>query len=347
MSDELSKLEKRYPLSDQWKLEEPFEDTLTIGRTCIRMFGVTARNRNKQVVTGSAADIDSLPTARAYFELLERASVLEAEGRQQDRFCAFSRLSNEFRVVSRDRVFLDSYNTEILSYSKSNGVALYTDVNIAAGRALAELIERDRILRSWFGGIAPSPCHPSLLELWSAHQDLNKYFDLECYFFNDSSDRSGMKVAAVFGFPLNDELPFVFGLGSDLDETISISRAMTEFIQRMAFLWGESINGQPLFSPTPGFHQEYFLSRGSCLALRKWLSGEHQRQEMVALLQSKWMTDHEEVLYVDLTPKHLSKTLHVIKALSHVRIPLIFGDGYRALSLFGSIPASYAIHPVA
>ncbi|MBF0442373.1 MAG: hypothetical protein HQK54_10750, partial [Oligoflexales bacterium] len=115
-----------------------------------------------------------------------------------------------------------------------------------------------------------------------------------------------------------------------------------ECIQRLGFLWGESIPDKPPeLSPTPLFHQEFYLCPENRIHLRNWVDGKHFRKD-----QSHRALHETEVKYVELNRvKEITDNFYVAKAISKNTIPLVFGDW-----LSEKIEKEYGhlvVHPIA
>src|SRR5699024_10783813 len=112
------------------------------------------------------------------------------------------------------------------------------DSRRAQKAAALELIERDRILRSWYGG--PSPQATSLPHSIPLGE-LPRHYRIETYRFPKAD--SEIEVGAVFGFPTHPEAPFFCGFGASHSLEEALRHAFREGLQRMAFLWGEPVSG--------------------------------------------------------------------------------------------------------
>ena len=316
---DLKTLIQHYPLPEGWTLSEPFVDVIEISSIKLQLLGLVAESANFGPVTASAVCRQQVPWVRAYFELLERVSILLAR----------EKLPQIFNPTSPDQKWV---------YSKSNGVAAHTDSEQAKRASFFELVERDRVLRSWYGQIRPIPVEfpePPLAEALSA------YYRFEAYDFGEG-------VGGVFGFPLAKQHPLVHGFGSRASLKEGLAHAVQETLQRLGFLWGEEVLvGQLEFSPTPDFHLEYFLSEEGAQRIRNWLDGKHLGRFQ---LQDIADPNSENIQYLDLTPLSLQEKVHIYQASAPSRIPLTFGLGNPCIELRSQSPAeleSFLIHPVA
>jgi ribosomal protein S12 methylthiotransferase accessory factor YcaO len=204
----------------------------------------------------------------------------------------------------------------------------------AARRARLELFERDRVLRSWYGDLAPKRVAlPS-----SVPDALFRAYDFEAYEFEVVQK---IHTAGVFGFPVTKE-PVIYGFAARETPRDALSAALDECIQRLGFLWGEPIpEASPHPAPTPSFHQEFYLCPENHEALRRWLRGEHAslfagRFRMPALV--------DEPAVEALRPAWLSPELHVVRANPRGHVPLGFGAAHPLLD--DEHPAGCTVHPI-
>lgn len=343
MNDILRSLQQRYPLSTDWEIPEVFEDRLELGSLRIGLSGLVAsRKRDGFQVTGSAAQLGEAPIERAYFELLERTALFEIDPKHSEHFP----LSSE---------------PATWQYSKSNGVALHTSFSIACEKAAFELIERDRVLRSWFRmpSARAKPIEASVLEQCPIIRPLEDLYDFSGYTFSSEDGRRDedlgyaeqVYVIGIFGFPKKTSkqmnAPFLYGFGADLDFQACLSHAVGECLQRLGFLWGEDwTSALPEFSPTPDFHQEFFLREGGIFRIKRWLDNLGKETEMSFDLRRKEVAREslpQKMQFIDLTPVHLKGRVSVVKAMSPERLPLVFGLKPPS----NTIDEELWIHPIA
>src|SRR5690606_19625166 len=125
--------------------------------------------------------------------------------------------------------------------ARSNGVALHRSWEEACLRARLELIERDRVLRSWYGELAPSPA--------PVPTSLARFATDEWCACRIPEPRDGdVEVAAIIGFPREPggSLARGFAARASLDE--ALEAAALEALQGLAFLWEEPL---PEAAPEP------------------------------------------------------------------------------------------------
>lgn len=307
--DELASLLARYPLPLGVELLEPYFDTASVGGLSIYLVGIAVQYEG-ECVTGSAGSLLSPPTLRAYMELLERLCVLTSPPSRDPR----------------------GGDTSTWRPARSNGVAIGTDFESAAVRARLELVERDRVLRSWFGGPPPRAVSVDALVPGA----LATAYRFEACSFEEVH---GIHTAGVFGFPLGGA-PLVYGFASRHGAPAALSAAFDECIQRMGFLWGEDVpEVSPPPAPTPAFHQEHFLCPSNHDALRRWLRGQHPTRAALRAAAPSALPGVEE-----LRPSWFPSNLSVVRALPRGHVPLGFGLPHPlALS---PVPQDLAVHPV-
>jgi hypothetical protein len=348
---ELESLLAAYPLPATWRIETCLVDSTAVQGLSVEIVGVAAKASDGREALGSAGERGRRPFARAFFELAERIAILEALSSSS----APRSVLGPARAPSEPAStwsFPEASATASYRYSRSNGVAAGADWNLARSAARAELIERDRILRSWYGLIAPERVPlPEDVALGA----LSAHYEFLAYAFperpeNAVSKASGgvgrgkaeLEVVAVFGFPREPSVPLISGSGAGPTRAAAWDRALGECLQRWAFLWGESIpEREPEFSPSPDYHQELFLWPAMHQRLRAWLDGAHLGCFPALSLAA---LEPERIGYLDLTGE-LPCELCVVRAVSDEALPLVFGRGHPAFC--GDLPATLAVHPLA
>ena len=205
---ELKSLTDLYSLSSSWTSPELFQENTVIEGQTIQLCGLSVKHTSGLLITASAASLQESPLQRAYFELLERTSRVELDQMSQKKFPLFaldgSSASNSSNQVLEE-IFKVSPCPSEWSYSKSNGVAAHTDPKLASLNAVSETIERDLILRSWYGELPPQKRGTRIVglpEAWS------KIYAFESYVLIDpikhATKEGFAKVASVIvGFPIS------------------------------------------------------------------------------------------------------------------------------------------------
>ena len=111
-----------------------------------------------------------------------------------------------------------------------------------------------------------------------------------------------------------------------------------EAVQRLGFLWGEEIpQDPPDFSPTPLFHQDFYLYEKSHDLVLKWLHGDYFEPSARSHIRL-------EIQLVDLSLPEMSKEFCVAKAVCREAIPLVFGRFGKGP--FKNLASSRLIHPI-
>jgi hypothetical protein len=318
---ELDHLLSRFPLSPRWRRPQRFSGLAEIDRFVIRTEGLLAESNDASQVTGSAGAADDCPLPRAYFELIERATLLDWKAQPRSRYALLDDSARAIGDCEHADVFLEDSPQADFRHSISNGVAIHSDPVAACAAARAELVERDRLLRSWFGGARPERLPAGAV---TSAEALAAAYDFESYEFpaGDRNATNQLRVAGVFGFPKRDHAPLVFGTAAATALPEAVARAERECLQRLGFLWGEAIPVQlPAFEASAAYHQDYYLCPHSHRSLRLWLSGEYA-DETSALFE---VPSTRALRFANLTPEHLSGRLWVVKALPDTELPLVFG----------------------
>lgn len=354
---EFTELCRRHALSTAWQSPELFVETVQVGPLSIDLAGATTTSLSGRSAFGSAAQLRVTPgrrrgatlsaVARSYYELIERTAIIESCESSAATFAVFDADHQRFAVLPRSVVHPRDEQPKLRRFSVSNGVAAHVSWSSACRSAARELIERDRVLRSWYGAITPEPLeltgHPLALDLGDDYEFFAYGFGhvdvtLEC-----GMPRERVAVAAVFGFPRTAEAPLLAGFGTGSTRDDAVERAWRECTQRLGFLWGESIPTEPPeLSPTAEYHQEHYLYAPNHDRLRSWLSGDHRRYAGVLRAVR---CDEPEIVFADLTPPSLHGRFSVVKALSAETVPLVFGHGHPWL--VGRTPPALAVQPIA
>lgn len=322
-----------FPLSAHWQTPQIFSDKLALGDLEISMLGISAAGVKSGGVSASAVSLQGPPLKRAWFELVERSAIL-------DFFAAMPTELEVFEFGGRSerwpvaKVF--GGETETSRLSKSNGVASHTQKLEACASAYRELLERDQVLRTWLGWqeVVTIDCH------FSARPQLESLYHLTTVEFYRSSQTT---VLGIFGVPKNRALhPFICGFGSAATFPQALEKAVSELLQRLAFLWGEPLPATvPEKTPTALFHQEWSLTPQGIRTIEKWLAGQMPR--VIAPCETT-PPPFERTYFVDMTPPHLVGKVVVVKAYHPDLLPLYFGDFPKS---FGDVLPELAVHPIA
>ena len=330
----LARLQTEFPLPTGWSAPELYQEEFRLGDFSLALVGLSSTRNTGEEVTGSTAaheeDID-----RAYFELLERCELIEAFRRVDTSFPLLGQGGERSeRTLPYAEVFPADAAKGEWKNAKSNGVAIHRDFARASRAALLELVERDRVLRSWFGEIKPAPIPP----LTSANAENLRSFELWSYSFPAPGE--SIEVAGTFGFPLVPHMPVIFGFGAAENLPDAQNASLREMFQRLGFVYDETFAfAQPSFAPSADFHLEWFLREQSRGELSRWLAGAH------ALAVGGGSVKHPalgEPVFVELA--NAPGKFSLVKAIQPGRLPLRFGHGYA--DLFPHFPTRLATHPI-
>jgi hypothetical protein len=325
-------------LPDGWSTPELVEDVIVVDDLTIHRAGVAARAPDGQEICGSAADPAGPALARAWFELLERVSTVDA---LRDRASSYSLMNEEGRAIDRwsaADVFPESDEPARWRYARSNGVAIHVGWQAACRRALWELVERHRVIRAWHGTIVPTRIDLDLDGTPLARVRTHEW--RVCSFPDDElgAFASGAHVVGVFGFPKDDGVPFVLGFAGRPERKDAIVAAIGEAVQLLAFLWGEPPPQELPSHPGPMLHLDRYQLRGAHALVRGWLDGAHVRYRGGCPAPYR----QGPVGFVDLTPSWLPDGLRVVKAVCREAAPLVFGESPFARHL----PPALRFHPI-
>jgi hypothetical protein len=336
----LTTLLQTHPLPERWWLTDALLDTAHIADLELQIAGLVATRDDGIQAWGSAAERGEVPAARAFFELYERLSILDAledDATVRRPLDARGAPLQSWRPWSPPKVPAGAP----YAYARSNGVACGRSWSRACEAAEAELVERDRVLRAWYGLTRPEAITlPDDLAL----RALGETYTFVAHAFPPDvrGPRSPLEVTSLCGFPRTPAAPLVLGFGAAATRTAASERALRECLQRLAFLWGESIpTSEPEFATTADYHQEFFLWPASHEPLARFLAGGHVRE--AARLVSPTACG-AGLGFVDVQPRRPSG-LAVARAIGDDALPLVFGRGHP--SAVGELPESLRVHPIA
>jgi YcaO cyclodehydratase, ATP-ad Mg2+-binding len=319
-------LQQIHPLPAAWQLQDTLVQSTTVGAIDLHMVGLVAGKMGQGLVAvGSAAETERHPIERAYFELLERVSLIDA--RQSGRMLRICDTEQrELGQHSATHVFpADPPAHAASKLSLSSGVALHTTWREACARARSELVERDRILRAWHGHCGVQRLATDRTSTLRVAAGLAPHYSAEVYEFGADGAARAQRVVGVFLWPSALTTPLVYGFAAAEQLHVAIASAEHEALQRLAFLWDEPLPlTSPFASPTPDYHQDYYLFPEHHALLRAWLAGGHSHSDETSR-RTRVLFDGECTRFVDLTPTHLQGELFVAKAVSSHARRLRFG----------------------
>jgi hypothetical protein len=328
------------PLPEGWGAPSVVEDRIVADGVLLHRAGLSSIAPSGEEITGSAAGPSSDVLARGEFELLERAATLEAI-RARRPLTVRDRAGAAIDAIAADDLFPASDEPVRWRYARSNGVALHASWEDACDRALWELVERDRVLRSWYGAIAPRRVG---FDVAASPLAGAASIAFEAYVFDDPDGpawSAGIAAAAVIGFPCREEVPLVVGYGARPDLAAAVAAAAGEAAQLLAFLWGEALpSSEPEPGPTPMHHLEHLLWVETAPRLRRWLEGAHRTFARPG--GDRPAEAAAAPRFADLTPAWPTR-LRVARAIAPGLTPLTFGDAPLAAHL----PDELRLHPIA
>lgn len=342
-----------FRLPEGWSPPESCEDVVVADGLAIRRAGIASVAPDGEEITGSAASLerggapdDATPASRSWFELLERASVVEALRAPASEHALRTAGGLAVRACAHRELFPESDEPARWRPARSNGVAIHSDWSRACQRALWELAERDRVLASWYGYTRPERLDGEVVEVAGATTS----YEWSTWAFPEpraDSFSRGLEVVGVFGFPTRSGAPLALGFAARPERRAAVDAATREAIQVLGFLWGEPIaEPSPRVEPTAMGHLDFHQAPSRHPQLRSWLAGEHVRyvaeRPRGATRRDGEADDGDEVLFVDLTPPWLVGGARVVKAVCASAHRLLFGD-----APFGAhLPVERRIHPI-
>lgn len=337
----LRDLQREFPLGPRWADPAVVEASVEVSGIEIKLAGISLEFAPGQLVTGSAGQLDGSPLPRAYFEFLERTAVVEAMEVPELELNLRTAEGMASETFASRELFPSSPAGASWVYARSNGVATGRTWAEACGAAELELAERDRLLRSWYGQIAPIRLPLPDSDLDSRLQGL---YELESYAFEDRNGGATPAVVGVFGFPRRPDVPRVCGFGAHGELPEARALAWRECVQQLGFLWDEPVpDALPRLTLSAQYHLDVYLHPSNHRPLREWLAGGHLRRPCVLRDPSQGL--HGQRLFADLTPERLRGRAWVVKALPTAELPLTFGHGHPAL--VGPVPPDLQVHPIA
>lgn len=323
-----------FRLPDGWSRPSRLEDVVVIAGVKIHRSGVAATAPSGEEVVGAAADRIASARDRAWFELAERACVLEAIGGARKPRRLFTHDGKAVGEISHADAFPSSRSPKTWVYARSNGVAIHRDWESACRRALWELAERDRVLRSWRGEIVPVP-----IRMKSSSACAEKTHEWLAYSFPapPGSFAASVRVVGVFAFPRTRKVPFAVGFAARPVEDNALSSAIGEATQQLAFLWGEPPPKRARkLPPSAALHLDTYQVHARHDRVRAWLEGAHGR------FRQKSPKRTTAIRFLDLTTPWLEGKGRVAKAVCGAALPLMFGDSPAVRHL----PPALRLHPI-
>lgn len=326
-----------FRLPDGWSRPSQLEDIVLIAGVKIHRSGVAAIAPSGEEIVGAAADRIGSGRDRAWFELAERACVLEALGARASRRL-FTEDGKARGEISHTDAFPSSRSPKKWVYSRSNGVAIHRDWASACRRAFWELAERDRVLRSWRGEIAPAPIRMKVSSVCAA----KTHEWVACSFpATSGSFSANIEVVGVFAFPRTRNDPFAVGFAARPVLENALSAAIGEATQQLAFLWGEPPTRRARkLPPSPALHLDTYQVHARHDRMRGWLDGAHLRFRGAA--SEPVSPKRTAIRFIDLSAPWLAGKGRVAKAVCAAALPLTFGESPAMRHL----PPALRLHPI-
>jgi len=198
-----------------------------------------------------------------------------------------------------------------------------------------ELVERDRVLRSWYGGKRPRRLEAAA-RWWPS--ELEEHYVIRAYEFVEGLEWEGVRTASVIGLPRRAEVPLSMGFAARPALDDALAAATREFLQQVAFGWGQPVpDACPEEAATPEFHLDFFAYPGNHARLARWLEGEHVGRGPSLPATSGTFS------FEELTPAW-ARGVSVVRAKHPGALRLAFGVGHPLLA---DLPEFMRVHPIA
>lgn len=328
---------KKELIARNWSISDSFSDQVKIDESSkIYLYGFVAQHEDFGEAYGSSGSLEDDNGIGAWFELIERISLVEKiKADSSTTYSSYLFDGNPSKSYLQKELFPKSPSKDF-EFAKSNGVATHTDIIEARSRTAFELIERERIIKSWYLK-APPKCLDISNEFSKGFVDRFQFIEGD-FGSSDVDGLGSIYTSGVFLFPKKKENIAIYGFGAGLSNSDAKAKAAREAIQRLGFLWEEEpLDSAPSFSPSPSYHQEYFLQKNQEKYLKEWISLEHNKPINLPKA-SKIVID-----YVDLTLENFIDS-YTVRAYCSDLMPLVFGKWYH--NKF-EVSDSKLIHPVA
>lgn len=330
-----------HTLPESWSAPEAALDVVTVDGTAIRRAGVLSTSPQGEAITGSAAGTDASVEARSWYELLERVACVEAARATKKSYTLSTFDGRTLGAAPGASLFPEAVAEAGFRYARSNGVALHASRAAACERAYWELVERDRILRAWYGETRPLPLRierpRALIETLTTHAVLLRELPAP----HGDAWSAGLHTIAAFAFPRSSDQTLAFGYAARPSLAEAADAACAEALQMLAFLFGEPIpEPPPLAGPSAMAHLDHWLWPAHHERLRAWLEDGHTRLARSSIPRTR----EHPVVFADITPTWLGGGLCVIKAASPFAKPLAFG---AASPFVAHLPPELRVHPIA
>lgn len=293
-----------------WDQPEFYRDSILVDSLRIELNLAISKNpQTGDSVTALVSDLSATDAKRyAYFELLKKISILQL-------------MPQVHRLQTKNNA------KKMIDFYLKNGVAIHFRKARACENAKLELIERDRVLRSWFG-----QCKPTMISGVASSFDhkISNIYSIS-YYTIKLNPSDPYTTIGYFGFPKDPDLhPLFFGFGSATALEAACKKASHAAIQNLGRAWNKQSSSQPSpLDPTSQQQQEYFLLPSNHQKIKDWLDGKSSNNEY-GLKAELVPLKNMQMNFFDITPAEFNKKFFVIKAESLQTIPFWFGkpDGF-------------------
>lgn len=228
--------------------------------------------------------------------------------------------------IPTDFVYYGHDKSNKLFLSDSSGIAAYTDYVGAKKRALAELIERDAVMMSWYKQESPKHVNPKYYSVHLKNRiDFWKKEGREVHILRLDSQFIPVFLVVIVG---NQYPCFVSGAAASFDDTnASLLKAFQEAEYNLLLAKENPISVAPLIDnvKTPLDHGQFYHFYNNAQKL-SWL---YSNNEYIGI-KSNEVVDFQviekelEVVYVDLS-KSPNDLIKVVRAISKKLVPISFG----------------------
>lgn len=346
---DLDQLQQRYPLPEN---VSNFNFSLrhkSIGSRSCYSLGVRV-NLGQEPILAGAADIDTPPVLRAYMELQERISLQMGRWGEDEEVTLLNSEGKQAGNMQASDVFETTPDPERWQGVGSNGMACHSSFKQAATAGRKELIERERLLRSWYGEWNPELISEPPGEVPDFFSAADGEYDFTLFSLDPplASSRE-INVTGIFGFPREDSSwNFTLGFGAGFTRQEAFSKAAVEMLQSVMQI-RDDYDSSPEdkhrdpedveVDTTTDYHTRYYHTKKGMERLRRWVTEGHPD-----VIQDRFdPLNEQELTYVDMTPNDLQGNLWIVKALAPGGVPLYFGRGHPDIP---EMPDYMKVHPL-
>lgn len=233
-------------------------------------------------------------------------------------------ISGRFYIPS-EVVFYGFNKKDRVNYGSSSGVAAYSDYYHAKKKALAELIERDAIMRLWYEQLSPCKANPSIITLHAKKKTLFwKKNKRDVYVFDLQSEYLPVFLAIIVG----DEYPtFVSGAAASFDSAESaINKALQEAEYNLLLALKKPCDSSPSLDDvrTPIDHGHFYQFKENSDKIKwLWENTEFSTNTYEHINKYEELINQLNVAFVDLSEENCN--IKVVRAISKRLIPISFG----------------------